>query len=270
MCSELSKYGGLLEGNLVAAQNITANATGEFKITATNTPVFISISGFVWEEVLQGKNTQERNYLFDNGDNLIQGIQVKLINQVTGEERVTETDENAGSRDIPFTKELYIERSDFEEVPPPKFFRLKPEGEVRLMGAYIIKCGEIIKNPDGSIKEIHCTADLKTGNGTPTDRKVKGTIHWVSAKYCKDVDLVLYDKLFTHANMNEIPTEEYNEHLNKESIKKLTGCKAELALADAALGEPFQFVRMGYFTKDYKYPDTFIRTVTLKDGFIKK
>ena len=180
------------------------------------------------------------------------------------------TDENAGSRDIPFTKELYIERSDFEEVPPPKFFRLKPEGEVRLMGAYIIKCGEIIKNPDGSIKEIHCTADLKTGNGTPTDRKVKGTIHWVSAKYCKDVDLVLYDKLFTHANMNEIPTEEYNEHLNKESIKKLTGCKAELALADAALGEPFQFVRMGYFTKDYKYPDTFIRTVTLKDGFIKK
>ena len=180
------------------------------------------------------------------------------------------TDENAGVRELPFTKELYIERSDFEEVPPPKFFRLRPEGEVRLMGAYIIKCGEIVKDADGNIKEIHCTADIETGNGIPADRKVKGTIHWVSAKYCKDIDLLLYDKLFTHANMNEIPTEEYNEHLNKDSVKKLTGCKAELALDDAKVCDKFQFVRMGYFTRDYKYPDTFIRTVTLKDSFIKK
>ena len=180
------------------------------------------------------------------------------------------TDENAGTREVPFTKELYIEASDFAEVPPPKFFRLKPDGEVRLMGAYIVKYAGIVKNDDGSIKEIHCTADLETGNGNPTDRKIKGTIHWVSAKYCKDVTLEYYDKLFTHANMNEIDTEEYNNYLNKESEKTLTHCKAEISLADAEIGEKFQFVRMGYFTRDYKYPDTFIRTVTLKDSFIKK
>ena len=180
------------------------------------------------------------------------------------------TDENAGTREVPFTKELYIEASDFAEVPPPKFFRLKPDGEVRLMGAYIVKYAGIVKNDDGSIKEIHCTADLVTGNGNPTDRKIKGTIHWVSAKYCKDVTLEYYDKLFTHANMNEIDTEEYNNYLNKESERTLKHCKAEMALADAAVGEKFQFVRMGYFTRDYKYPDTFIRTVTLKDSFIKK
>ena len=180
------------------------------------------------------------------------------------------TDENAGTREVSFTKELYIEASDFAEVPPPKFFRLKPDGEVRLMGAYIVKYAGIVKNDDGSIKEIHCTADLETGNGNPTDRKIKGTIHWVSAKYCKDVTLEYYDKLFTHANMNEIDTEEYNNYLNKESEKTLTHCKAEISLADAEIGEKFQFVRMGYFTRDYKYPDTFIRTVTLKDSFIKK
>ena len=180
------------------------------------------------------------------------------------------TDENAGTREVPFTKELYIEASDFSEVPPPKFFRLKPDGEVRLMGAYIVKYTGIVKNDDGSIKEIHCSADLITGNGNPTDRKVKGTIHWVSAKYCKDVTLEYYDKLFTHANMNEIDTEEYNNYLNKNSEKTLTHCKAEMSLSDAGVGEKFQFVRMGYFTRDYKYPDTFIRTVTLKDSFIKK
>ena len=180
------------------------------------------------------------------------------------------TDENAGTREVPFTKELYIEASDFAEVPPPKFFRLKPDGEVRLMGAYIVKYAGIVKNDDGSIKEIHCTADLVTGNGNPTDRKIKGTIHWVSAKYCRDVTLEYYDKLFTHANMNEIDTEEYNNYLNKESERTLKHCKAEMALADAVVGEKFQFVRMGYFTRDYKYPDTFIRTVTLKDSFIKK
>jgi len=180
------------------------------------------------------------------------------------------TDENSGTRDIPFTKELYIEASDFAEVPPPKFFRLKPDGEVRLMGAYIVKCTGVAKNDDGSIKEIHATADLVTGNGNPTDRKIKGTIHWLSAKYCCNLTLGCYDSLFTHANMNEIETADYNSYLSPESKITLEHCKGELALADASAGDRFQFVRMGYFTKDYKYPDTFIRTVTLKDSFIKK
>ncbi len=174
-----------------------------------------------------------------------------------------------GLRNLPFTKEIYIDRSDFEEVPPPKFFRMKPDGEVRLMGAYIVKCTDVIKNDDGSIKEIHCIADIETGNGVPTDRKVKGTIHWVSASECIDVNVVYYDKLFTHANMNEIPTEEYNNYLNTSSAVKITGCKAEVAVNECEIGDSIQFVRQGYFVEDRRNPGTFIRTVTLKDSFSK-
>lgn len=181
------------------------------------------------------------------------------------------TVEDSGTRDLPFTKNIYIDRSDFAELPPPKFFRLKPDGEVRLMGAYIIKCGDIVKDDDGNVVEIHCTADLAVGNGNPTDRKIKGTIHWVSADYCEDINVTLYDKLFTISDLNNMPEgTEYNDYLNPDSVKKLTGCKAELALGDAAIGDRFQFVRMGYFVKDTKYANTYNRIVTLKDSFAKK
>lgn len=178
------------------------------------------------------------------------------------------TDPEAGTRDVPFTKELYIEASDFAEVPPPKFFRMKPDGEVRLMGAYIVKCDNVVKDENGKVIEIHCTADLEVGNGNPTDRKVKGTIHWVSASHCVDLDINLYDKLFTIPNLNDMPEgATYNDFLNPDSLKKLTGCKAELSIGDAEDGDKFQFVRMGYFCKDSKYPNTFNRVVTLKDSF---
>ncbi|MGM9681758.1 MAG: glutamine--tRNA ligase/YqeY domain fusion protein [Eubacteriales bacterium] len=181
------------------------------------------------------------------------------------------TDESAGTREVPFTREIYIDSADFAEVPPPKFFRLKPDGEVRLMGSYIIRCGEIVKNEDGTVKEIHCTADLAVGNGNPTDRKIKGTIHWVSAKYCEDVNVTLYDKLFTIPNLNDMPEgTNYNDFLNPDSVKKLTGCKAEISLKDAKPGDRFQFVRNGYFVKDTKYPNTYNRVVTLKDSFTAK
>ncbi len=177
-------------------------------------------------------------------------------------------DPEAGTRKVPFTKELYIDTDDFAEVPPPKFFRLKPGGEVRLMSSYIIKCGEIIKNEDGSIKEIHCTADLETGTNNPTDRKVKGTIHWLSATYAKDADAILYDRLFTEENMNDLPEgKTYMDYLNPTSADKLTGIKVEEALAEAAPGEKFQFVRIGYFAKDTKNPGTFNRIVSLKDSY---
>jgi glutaminyl-tRNA synthetase len=181
------------------------------------------------------------------------------------------TDPDSAVRDVPFTKELYIDSSDFAELPPPKFFRLKPDSEVRLMGAYIIKCGQIIKNSDGKILEIHCTADLAVANGNPTDRKVKGTIHWVSAKYAEDVQIMLYDKLFTVPNLNDIPEgKNFNDLLNPDSVQKITGAKAEPSLKDASSGDRFQFVRTGYFCKDSKYPNTFNRIVTLKDSYIKK
>ena len=179
-------------------------------------------------------------------------------------------DPEAGTRDVPFTREVYIDRSDFAEVPPPKYFRLKPDGEVRLMGAYIVKCNEIIKNEDGSIKEIRCTADLETRNEKPIDgRKVKGTIHWVSVDYAKDIDVVLYDKLFTIPNLNDMgENETYDDYLNRDSVKVLKGCKAEASLTNDD-DIRYQFVRTGYFIKDRKKDNTFIRIVELKDSFSK-
>ncbi len=180
--------------------------------------------------------------------------------------------ENAGTRPVPFTRELYIDESDFAEVPPPKFFRMKPEGEVRLMGAYIVKCNEIIKNEDGTVKEIRCTADLETRNGMPVDgRKIKGTIHWLSAKYAEEATLMLYDNLFTIENTNDIPEDKtYNDYLNPNSLVKVEHCKIEASLLDAKAGDKFQFVRDGYYCKDSKYENTFNRVVGLKDSFPKK
>ena len=180
--------------------------------------------------------------------------------------------EGAGTREVAFTRELYIDESDFAEVPPPKFFRMKPEGEVRLMGAYIVKCNEIIKNEDGTVKEIHCTADLETRNGMPVDgRKIKGTIHWLSAKYSEEATLMLYDNLFTIENTNDIPEDKtYNDYLNPNSLIKVEHCKVEPALLEANAGEKFQFVRDGYYCKDSKYENTFNRVVGLKDSFPKK
>ena len=143
------------------------------------------------------------------------------------------------------------------------------DGEVRLMGAYIVKCTGVDKNADGSIAAIHCTADLETGNGNPADgRKVKGTIHWVSAAHCVDAEVRLYDKLFTEANMNGIPEgSDYKDYLNPESVTVRTGCKLEESLKDAKPGEKFQFVRTGFFTPDSKNPGVYNRVVTLRDSF---
>lgn len=179
---------------------------------------------------------------------------------------------DAGTRKVAFTRELYIDEEDFAEVPPPKFFRMRPDGEVRLMGAYIVRCNEIVKNEDGSIREILCTADLETGNGNPTDgRKIKGTIHWLSASHSEETTLMLYDKLFTIENVNDIPEDKtYNDYLNPDSLIKLEKCRIEPCLADAEDGQQFQFVRVGYFCKDTKYENTFNRIVGLKDSFPKK
>lgn len=180
--------------------------------------------------------------------------------------------EEAGVRAVPFTRELYIDADDFAEVPPPKFFRMKPDGEVRLMGAYIVKCNEIIKDSEGNIVELHCTADLETGNGNPVDgRKIKGTIHWVSAKYAIDATVRLYDYLFTLENVNDVPEgTNYLDYLNPNSLTELTGCKMEPALAEAKVGDKFQFVRTGYFCKDSKDEGVFNQIVGLKDSWAKE
>ena len=180
--------------------------------------------------------------------------------------------EEAGVRKVPFTRELYIDADDFAEVPPPKFFRMKPDGEVRLMGAYIVKCNEVVKDEQGNVVELHCTADLETGNGNPVDgRKIKGTIHWVSAKHAVDATVRLYDYLFTLENVNDVPEgTNYLDYLNPNSLTELTGCKLEPSLAEAKTGDKFQFVRTGYFCKDSKDEGVFNQIVGLKDSWAKE
>ena len=181
------------------------------------------------------------------------------------------SDPDAGTRQVAFSRELYIDSDDFAEVPPPKFFRMKPDGEVRLMGAYIVKCNEVVKDGEGNIVEIRCTADLETGNGMPTDgRKVKGTIHWLSASAAKDTTVMLYDFLFDIENTADIPEDKtYDDYLNKASVTRIENAKIEPALENASAGERFQFVRCGYFVKDTKNENTFNRIVGLKDSFPK-
>lgn len=178
-------------------------------------------------------------------------------------------DPDAGTRKVPFTKELYIERSDFMEEPIPKFFRLKPGGEVRLMGAYLVRCTGVKKDADGRITELLCEADLETGNAMPADgRKVKGTIHWVSCAHALSANITVYDRLFTKADLSDLGEDEtYSDYLNPESVKKLENCKLEPSLAEAAPGDRFQFVRLGYYCKDTKYPDTFNSIVGLRDAW---
>ena len=178
-----------------------------------------------------------------------------------------------GTREVAFTRELYSEASDFAEVPPPKFHRLRPDGEVRLMGAYIVRLTDIVKNDDGSIRELHVTADLETGSGMPTDgRKVKGTVHWVSAAHCEDIDIVLYDRLFTIPDVASYTTSDHNveeilEFVNPDSARRLTHAKAEPSITELRPGEAVQFVRMGYYTPDSKEIGVFNRIIPLKDGY---
>ena len=148
---------------------------------------------------------------------------------------------------------------------------MKPDGEVRLMGAYIVKCNEIIKDENGNIVEIRCTADLETKNGMPVDgRKVKGTIHWLSSEYSEDTTVKLYDFLFDIENVSDIPEgKTFDDYLNRESVTTVANAKIEPTLKDAAPGERFQFVRCGYFVKDTKHENVFNRIVGLKDSFPK-
>lgn len=174
-----------------------------------------------------------------------------------------------GTRPVPFSRELYIDAADFAEVPPPKFHRLKPDGEVRLMGAYIIKCQEIVKDAEGNLLEIRCTADLETGNGNPVDgRKIKGTVHWLSASHAIEADVRMFDHLFTIEDVLAMPEgKTFDDYLNVNSCETLTGCKMEPAMADAKPGDRFQFVRTGYFISDTKYENTYNCIVGLKDSF---
>jgi glutaminyl-tRNA synthetase len=180
-------------------------------------------------------------------------------------------DENPTTRPLPLTREVFIESDDFAEVPPPKYFRLKPGGEVRLKYACIVKLDEIVKDAAGRLIELRCTADLTTRSGGPNvDRKVKGTIHWVSATHGIEAEVRLYDRLFTVPE--PAASDDFMQHVNPHSLDVVTA-RLEPSLAHARSGERFQFERLGYFTADPR--DTapgrpvFNRTITLRDPWLK-
>ena len=183
-------------------------------------------------------------------------------------------DESAGTRKVPFSKIIYIERNDFHEDPPKKYFRLAPDREVRLRYAYFITCTDVIKDADGHIIELHCSYDPATkGGDSPDGRKVKGTIHWVSAAHAIPAEIRLYDRLFTVPNPSgDKEGRDYKEFLNPDSLQILNDCKIEPALKDAEPGLRLQFERQGYFCVD---PDSvegklvFNRTATLRDTWAK-
>lgn len=183
-------------------------------------------------------------------------------------------DPEAGTHQIPFTRELYIERDDFMENPPKKFFRLAPDQEVRLKSAYIIKCTGIKKDSDGNVEEIYCEYDPDTRSGMPGSmRKVKGTLHWVSAEYSSTAEVRLYDRLFNVENPAEEKDVDFRELLNPNSLKIVDNCRIEPYLAENAKpGNRYQFQRTGYFCVDPDSTDghlVFNRTVSLKDSWEK-
>ena len=184
-------------------------------------------------------------------------------------------DPDAGTRKVPFGRELYIERDDFMESAPPKYFRLRPGGEVRLKYSYIIKCDEVLKDEAGNIAELRCSADLESKKGgTNAARKVKGTIHWVSVAHAIDAEVRLYDRLFTVPEPDAAG--DFKRHLNPSSLEVVIA-KCEPGLKDARPELRYQFERLGYFALDTDTrPSTdnpqliFNRTITLKDTWAKE
>jgi glutaminyl-tRNA synthetase len=180
-------------------------------------------------------------------------------------------DSSAGARRIPFSRELYIEQDDFREVPPKKFFRLSPGQEVRLRYAYILKCERVVKDASGAVTELRCTIDEGSLRGETAQRRVKGTIHWVSAAHARDAEVRLYDRLFQSEDPGAGGRDSLTD-LNPHSLEVLTGVKIEPSLASAAIGTRFQFERNGYFCVDPDSRDgkpVFNRTVTLKDTWAR-
>jgi glutaminyl-tRNA synthetase len=184
--------------------------------------------------------------------------------------------ETAVYRKVPFSRELYIERDDFMEDPPAKFFRLFPGAEVRLKHAYIVKCNSFEKGPNGRVTEVRCEyCPESRGGEAPDGRRIRGTLHWVSAAHAIKAEVRLYDHLFTLEAMDEMEEgTDYKDYLNPDSLEVVQDCMVEPSLADAAPMDRFQFLRQGYFVADYydhrKGKPVFNRTISLKDSWAKK
>ncbi|MCB2100298.1 MAG: glutamine--tRNA ligase, partial [Rhodobacterales bacterium] len=253
-------------------RGVPAKALHEFAarigVSKSNATVEVGVLDFCVREYLN-KAAQRRMAVLNPLKVVIENYpegQTETLDAVNNPE-----DPDAGRRAVPFGRELYIERDDFMEDPPKKFFRLAPGREVRLRYAYFVTCTDVIKDADGNVVELRCTYDPATrGGDAPDGRKVKGTLHWVSAEHALEAQVRLYDHLFNREDPGAQGS--YLDDMNPDSLKVLEGCRLEPALADVPVGEAVQFERLGYFCPD---PDTapgapvFNRTIGLRDSWAK-
>ncbi len=229
--------------------------------------------------LLEHNIREELNHHANRVSAVLNPVKVVITNYPEDKVEMMEMDnnpeqENAGKHQMPFSREIYIERDDFMEEPPKKFFRLTPGKEVRLKGAYIIMCTGCTKDADGNVTEIQCTYDPDTLSGSAgSQRKVKGTLHWVSARHCVDAEVRLYDRLFAVENPSADTEHDFRELLNPESLRVITDAKIEPFLAEnAQVGDKYQFQRIGYFCVDEDSTEghlVFNRTIGLKDSWAK-
>jgi glutaminyl-tRNA synthetase len=230
-------------------------------------------------EMLEHFQRDDLNHRARRAMAVLHPLKLVIDNYPEGKEETVEVannpeDPSAGTRQVPFSRELYIEHDDFREVPPPKYYRLSPGKEVRLRNAYFVTAKSVVKDAQGNVVEVHCTYDpASRGGNSPDGRKVKSTMHWVSAAHAISAEIRLYDKLFTKADPNDFPEGgDIFDNLNPNSLEVLTDAKLEPSLASAKLENRFQFERVGYFCLD---PDSgadkliFNRTLALKDSWAK-
>ena len=230
-------------------------------------------------EMLEHFQRDDLNRHAQRGMAVLRPLKVVIDNYPEGKDEFVDVANNpenpdAGMRQVPFSREIYIERDDFREVPPPKYYRLSPGKEVRLRNAYFITAQNVVKDAAGNVVEVHCTYDpASRGGNSPDGRKVKSTIHWVSTKHAASAEVRLYEKLFTKPDPNDYPEGgSFLDNLNPESLEVIADAKLEPSLAEAKVGDRFQFERVGYFCLD---PDStegklvFNRTLSLKDSWAK-
>lgn len=239
---------------------------------------YTKVDGMIDVSLLEHSLREDLNLKAPRVNAILHPLKVTITNYEQAEEWLESInnpeDESMGSRKIPFSGELYIEQDDFMENPPRKYFRLSPGSEVRLKNAYFIRCEEVIKDAKGQVIELKCSYDPTTKSGTEgSKRKVKGTLHWVSAKHAINAEVRLYDRLFKVANPDGQKDVDFRVHLNNQSLEVLKDCKLEPSLADVKPYDHFQFQRLGYFNVDKNSTQEhliFNRTVSLKDSWKTK
>jgi glutaminyl-tRNA synthetase len=236
-------------------------------------------NGVIDFEMLEHMQRDDLNKRATRGMAVLHPLKLVIDNYPEGQTEYVEVannpeDSTAGTRQVPFSRELYIEREDFREVPPPKYYRLSPGREVRLRNAYFVVAHSVAKDADGNVVEVHCTYDpASRGGNSPDGRKVKSTMHWVSAAHVISAQVRLYDKLFSNPNPQDVPEGgSFLDNLDPNSLEVVADAKLEPSLAEAKVGTPYQFERVGYFCLD---PDStaeklvFNRTLALKDTWAK-